>query len=71
MLFDENKEMIFFDDASKTEAIDRDNNKFEVTIKLDSEKDKEFGKNIKYISLYSDSGLELILDKKMKIDLKK
>lgn len=71
VLFDENKEMIFFDDASKTEAIDRDNNKFEVTIKLDSEKDKEFAQNIKYISLYSDSGLELILDKKMKIDLKK
>ncbi|MEG1410491.1 MAG: DUF4179 domain-containing protein [Terrisporobacter sp.] len=71
VLCDENGKIIVFDSGFVKEAVDRDNNKVDVIMEFDSEKDKEAVKKIKNITLYSNNGLQLMYDKQLKINLQK
>lgn len=51
--------------------MDRENNKVDVIINLETKKDKEIAKKIKNVTVYDDNGLKLMYDKKIDISLDK
>lgn len=68
---DENGEILFFENSFSKESVDRENNKVDVIIDLETKKDKEIAKKIKNVTLYDDNGLKLMYDKKIDISLDK
>lgn len=71
ILCDENGEILFFENSFSKKSVDRENNKVDVIIDLETKKDKEIAKKIKKVTLCSDEGLKLIYDKKIEISLDK
>ncbi len=68
---DENGEILFFENSFSKESVDRENNKVDVIINLETKKDKEIAKKIKNVTVYDDNGLKLMYDKKIDISLDK
>lgn len=67
---DENGEPLFFENSFSKKSVDRDNNRVDVIINLETNKDKSIAKKIKKVTLYSDNGLKLMNDNSIKIELK-
>ena len=67
---DENGEALFFENSFSKKSVDRDNNRVDVIINLETNKDKSIAKKIKKVTLYSDNGLKLMNDNSIKIELK-
>ena len=67
---DENGEVLFFENSYSKKSVDRENNKVDVIINLETNKDKSIAKKIKEVTLFSDSGLKLMNDNAIKIKLK-
>ena len=67
---DENGEVLLFEDSYSKKSVDRENNRVDVIINLESNKDKSIAKKIKKVTLYSDNGLKLMNDNAIQIELK-
>lgn len=68
---DENGDILLFENSFSKQSVDRDNNRVDIIIDLETKKDKETAKKIKAVNLYSDNGLTLMYDKKIEISLDK
>ncbi len=53
---DENGEALLFENSFSKKSVDRDNNRVDVIINLETNKDKSIAKKIKKVTLYSDNG---------------